>query len=131
MLFSSKFRHLLLINRSHTVERRPAVLSLSPPSVHLSVSAQLHTDSHINGMALGAGERNLPVKHPHHFCFFTFFLHSCVLDATSCSTPISKFPFYPHEKPHPISQTHTHKHTRTSVTEASRCVCDKTHTGEK
>lgn len=70
MLFLSKFRHLLLINRSHKVEQGPAVLSLIQLSVCLSVSAQLHTDSHINGMALGADERNLPVKHPHHFFFF-------------------------------------------------------------
>lgn len=110
MLFSSKFRHLLLINRSHTVERRPAVLSLSPPSVHLSVSAQLHTDSHINGMALGAGERNLPVKHPHHFFFLHFFCTLVSLMPQAVAPQSPNFPFT-HMRNHIPSVRHTHTNT--------------------
>lgn len=127
MLFLSKFRHLLLINRSQKVERRPAVLSL----IQLSVSAQLHTDSHINGMALGADQRNLPVKHPHHFFFFCT-LVSLMPQAVAPQSP--NFPFT-HMRNHipSVRLTQTYRHTDTNTVTITLSlkrtdVCDKTHT---
>lgn len=130
MLFLSKFRHLLLINRSHQVERRPVVLSVIQLSVCLCSAAHRLTHKWDGSQS----RRTQPSCKAPTPLFFFFFLHSCILYATSCSTPISKFPFYPHEKPHPISLSlsHTHTHTVTITLSLKRAdVCDKTYTCAK